>query len=74
MSSLNCIKRLARGWQPKSGELKGLYLLRKPATHAIDSVYVVIPEQKTTMTARQKKLRARKQSRQSHAYNLRRAK
>lgn len=74
MSSLSCIKRLARGGFAKSGELKGLFLKRKPATHAINPVYVVIPEQKTRMTARQKKLRARKQSRQSHAYNLRRAK
>lgn len=74
MSSLSCIKRLARGWQPTSGELKGLYLLRKPATHAIDEQYVVVPKQKHKQTVEQKRYRARKMSRQSHAYNLRRAK
>lgn len=74
MSSLSSIKRLAKGGEAKSGELKGLSLKRKPATHAIDAIYVVEPTQKNNLTARQKKLKARKVSRQSRMYNLRKAK
>ena len=40
----------------------------------ISEVYVVKPQEKTKLTPRQKKLKARKASRQSRAYNLRRAK
>ena len=74
MSSLSCIKRLARGWQPVSGELKGLLLLPKPAKHAIDEQYVVVPKQKRKQTPEQKRNRIRKISRQSHTYNLRKVK
>ena len=75
MSTLSTIKRLAhRYYQAKAGELKGLVLKAKPATHAIETSYIVVPKQKTTMTKRQKKLKARRVSRQSRVYNLRRGK
>lgn len=49
-------------------------LNKTKGTHAINPIYVVEPKQKNNLTARQKKLKARKVSRQSRMYNLRKAK
>lgn len=49
-------------------------LNKTKGTHAINPIYVVEPTQKNNLTARQKKLKARKVSRQSRMYNLRKAK
>ncbi len=45
-----------------------------PVPYVVNPAYVVEPKQKTKLTKRQKKLKARKVSRQSRAYNMRKAK
>jgi len=40
----------------------------------VNPAYVVIPKEKNNLTPRQKKLKARKVSRQSRIYNLKRGK